>query len=170
MIVRKVHQPDSAGLLHRGSTETITPVYKPRQKNPSSEKGKWAQSPTPNHKAICNRYFLGKENSVFSSGTTLGVSTTLQRKGSCSETLTQNELHGFLIGLLLLGWVFVWLLVFCLGRMRVHTRAPFGFNLVLLLLLLFTLAFFFFSRERESAVGWVGKGDDLGGVRGENVV
>lgn len=159
MIVRKVHQPDSAGLLHRGSTETITPVYKPctrssQKKNPSSEKGKWAQSPTPNHKAICNLYFLGKENSVFSSGTTLGVSTTLQRKGSCSETLTQNKLHGFLIGLLLLGWVFVWLLVFCLGRMRVHTRAPFGFHLVLLLLLLFTLAFFFFfSRERESAVG-----------------
>lgn len=70
--------------------------------------GKWTWAPTLSQEAVCNRYLLEKEKSVFSKAVSLGALSTLQDGGPCAGT---DGLHKTLSGIL---WA-VCLFMHCLG-------------------------------------------------------
>lgn len=64
------------------NSQPLTACTGPRRiqtsQDPSTEKGKWIQGPTPNQEAVCHGYLLVKGKAVFSSEVSLGMSITLQ--------------------------------------------------------------------------------------------
>ena len=89
------------------------------QAKPQQREGVWTQRFIPNPDATCKRNLLGKGRSVFSSGESLGLPTTLHSRptprSSCPK---QRGLHGLPLLLLFcecLFWYFLfyWLFWFC---------------------------------------------------------
>lgn len=75
-------------------TETMTAHTEPTQvqawQNPSTEKERWTQDPSPNQEAVCNRHLLGKG---CLNGMSLGISTTFQGKPHSQELSNPIRLH-----------------------------------------------------------------------------
>lgn len=61
------------------------------EKTSSRKSRKWTQSPTPIQQAINNQVLLGKGNSVFYNGVSLGISTTLQGRPGVQQELVNTK-------------------------------------------------------------------------------
>lgn len=89
------------------------------QAKPQQREGVWTQRSIPSPEAICNRNLLSEGRSVFSSGESLGLPTTLHSKptprSSCPK---QRGLHGlpllFVLWVVVLVFFFVWLVILVL--------------------------------------------------------
>lgn len=113
---------DTAGLMYTWLTDcdrhTIGTQVQTRQKNPSTETGKWIPSLTSNQKAMCSWWQLGKGKSVFSTRASLSISPTLEGRYRPGRSWLRKRLHvcylcTFSFGVfILLGFLVFWLMGF----------------------------------------------------------
>lgn len=66
-------------------------LHRVKPEGTSTGKGKWMWVPTCNQEALCNRYPLMKVKSVFSSGISLDILTTLQGRSGAQEKLANTK-------------------------------------------------------------------------------
>jgi hypothetical protein len=106
---------DAHGNSHRWLTARTSSAQVRRQKKPSTEQGKYTQSPTPQQEAICNWYLLGGEYQ-FSPQQTLTVYTSnTPGQATCPGVFDQHMTDPMLLlwGFCFILGSFVILLILC---------------------------------------------------------